>query len=194
MIGLTQRALKPPVRPADFCSMKQLILALVLALGPAAALAQYEESPIALETGIGFTSDPTTFLLATELPIRIARDWDLGPLVQLGVGDNRLIVAPTLNVRYSFPLSRYVTDESPVWQRLRPLAHAGLGFAYIERDQRFAHDDDLGFMFNLGLGIHYDWTDRVSFGTRMTFNVMPGQILDDSFFFSWQLAQLRYRF
>ena len=111
--------------------MKQLILALVLALIPAAALAQHEGSPIALETGIGFTSDPTTFLLATELPIRIAPDWDLGPLLQLGVGDNRLIVAPTLNVRYSFPLSRYVTNENPVWQRLRPLAHAGLGFAYI---------------------------------------------------------------
>ncbi len=62
------------------------------------------------------------------------------------------------------------------------------------RNRRFRDDDDLGFMFNMGLGVQYDWTDRMSFGTRMTFNVLPGEVLGDRFFFSWQMAQLRYRF
>ncbi len=112
-------SLKSRRGPADAGIMsRHILLALVFALSPAAALAQHEGSPSALETGIGFTSDPTTFLLATELPIRIARDWELGPMVQLGVGDGRLIVAPTVNARYSFPLSRYVTNGNPIWERL----------------------------------------------------------------------------
>lgn len=173
---------------------KPLVLALVLTLSPLVAVAEREGSPLSLETGIGFTSDPTTFLLATELPIRVARDVDLGPLLQLGVGDDRLIVAPTLNARYSFLLSRYVTDHHPVWDRLRPIAHGGLGFAYLERNRRGADDDDLGFLFNLGMGIQYESTERLAFGTRVTFNVMPSEVLNDRFFFSWQLAQIRYRF
>jgi hypothetical protein len=174
--------------------MRNLLAVLAVCAAFSLPAAAGEGRGVAIETGIGFTSDPTTFLLSTELPIAISRDFDLGPLVQLGVGNDRLIVAPTVNARYSFPLSRYVTDEDPVWDRLRPIAHGGLGFAYLERDRRPGDDDDLGFLFNLGLGIQYEWTDRVSFGTRMTFNVMPGEVLDERFFFSWQLAQLRYRF
>ena len=172
---------------------RTLLLALALGLVPAAAFARSEAGSVSLETGVGFTADPNTFLLATELPVRVARDVELGPLLQLGIGDERLIVAPTLNSRYSFPLSRYVTDRHPVWERLRPLAHGGVGFAYLERDRR-GREDDLGFLFNLGVGIQYDWAERLSFATRMTFNMMPTEVLGDRFFYSWQLAQLRYRF
>lgn len=173
---------------------KPFVLALLLTVIPLVAGARGEAGPVSLETGIGFTSDPTTFLLATELPIQVARDVELGPLVQLGLGDGQLIVAPTLNVRYSFLLSRYVTEGSSVWNRLRPIAHGGVGFAYMERDQGGNSSDDLDFLFNLGAGIQYEWTDRVAFGTRVTFNVMPSEVLNDRFFLSWQLAQLRYRF
>jgi hypothetical protein len=172
---------------------KPLVLALVLVLIPLVAEARGEAGPVSLETGIGFTSDPATFLLATELPIQVARDVELGPLLQLGFGDHELIVAPSLDVRYSFLLSRYVTERSSVWSRLRPIAHGGVGFAYMQRD-RVGSNDDLGFLFNLGAGIQYEWTDRLAFGTDMRFNVMPDEVLNDRFFFSWQLAQLRYRF
>ena len=74
------------------------------------------------------------------------------------------------------------------------MAALGLGFAFLEREQSSGDDDDLGFMFNLGLGIEYEWADRTTVGTRMTFNIMPGEVLGERFFFSWQLAQLRYRF
>jgi len=173
---------------------KTLALALALAVGPWTGTAEAQPGPVSIETGIGFTSDPSTFLLAAELPIQVAPDVEVGPLLQLGVGDDRLIVAPTVNARYSFLLSRYVKNNRPVWDRLRPIAHAGLGFAYLEHDRPVNDDDDLGFLFNLGAGIQYEWTDRLAFGTRMTFNVMPTKVLDDRFFFSWQLAQLRYRF
>lgn len=172
---------------------KPLVVALVLTLSPLVAGARGEAGPVSLETGIGFTSDPATFLLATELPIHVAPNVDLGPFLQLGVGDGQLIVAPTFNARYSFLLSRYVTERSSVWSRLRPLAEGGVGFAYMERD-RVGSNHDLGFLFNLGAGIQYEWTDQLAFGTRMTFNVMPSKVLNDRFFLSWQLAQLRYRF
>ena len=73
-----------------------------------------------------------------------------------------------------------------------PAIGSGLFFR-CERDKR-GKEHDLGFLFNLGMGLQYDWTERLAFGTRMTFNVMPSEVLNGRFFFSWQLAQLRYRF
>ena len=99
---------------------RSLLAFVLLMIAVGAAAAQPEHTSLALETGVGFTSGPTTFLLTTELPVRIAPNWDLGPLVQLGFGDDRIILAPTLNVRYSFPLSRLVRDERPLWDRVRP--------------------------------------------------------------------------
>ena len=46
----------------------------------------------------------------------------------------------------------------------------------------------------LSFGLEFAASDRLSFGTRMTFNVMPGDILGETFFFSWQRAQLKLRF
>jgi len=149
---------------------------------------------VSLETGIGFTSSPDTFLLAVEMPIRIAPQVDLGPLVQLGISDRRTIVAPTLNARYSFDLTRWVTSERPLFKRLRPIAYGGLGFAYLHQDGRPGSDDDTGFLLDFGFGAEYDVADRVSVGSRMTFNFLPGDVLGENFFFSWQVATARFRF
>ena len=74
------------------------------------------------------------------------------------------------------------------------MVHGGPGLAYMRNTHRRGDDDELGFLFNVGAGIQYDLTDRISAGTRMTFNVLPTGVLDDHFFFSWQVAQLRFEF
>jgi hypothetical protein len=153
-----------------------------------------EGSALSLETGIGFTSSPDTFLLTVEMPIRIAPAVDLGPLLQLGVSDRRTIVAPTLNARYSFDLTRWVTSSREIFERLRPIAHGGLGFAYMHQDGRPGSDDDTGFLINFGFGAEYDVADRISVGSRMTFNLLPGDVLGENFFFSWQVATAHFRF
>lgn len=170
-----------------------LTFALLLSI-PATARAEGRHD-VALETGIGLTTGPTTFLLTAGLPIGIARDVAVGPMMQLGVGDDdQLIFSPTLDVRYAPPLSRFVRNEDSIWSRIRPLGHAGAGLAYLRRNHSFRNDEDLGFLVNFGLGLEFYATDQLFFGTRMTLNVMPGEVLGETFFLSWQLAQLKFRF
>ena len=174
--------------------MRALLCALLLVVFCPLPGHAAESSAVSLETGIGFTSSPDTFLLAVEMPIRIAPQVDLGPLVQFGISDRRTIVAPTLNARYSFDLTRWVTSEQPLFERLRPIAYGGLGFAYIHQDGRPGSDDDTGFLLDFGFGAEYDVADRVSVGSRMTFNFLPGDVLGENFFFSWQFVSLTVHF
>ena len=177
--------------------MKRVVLGLLVAIaGPfAAAAAPPAPSSVSLEAGIGFTADPDTFLLAVELPFQVARQVEIGPLVQLGVADNHTIVAPTLNGRYVFDLASWgAWGKRPTLRRLHPMVFGGLGFAYINRDRPSGDRDDIGFLFDLGFGAEYELSPRVSVGSRMTFNVLPGGVVGEDFFFAWQVGTVRFRF
>ena len=83
--------------------------------------------------GLGFSDDPDAFLLSAELPFRIHEGFSLAPLVQFGLDDDFLFVAPSLDVRYTVDLSR---SNSDLVKRLRPFAQAGAGLMYINVDDR----------------------------------------------------------
>ena len=177
--------------------MKRVALALLLGIaGPlAAAGAPPEESSVSFEGGIGFTSDPDTFLLGFELPVQVAHEVEIGPLLQLGVADNHTIVAPTLNARYVFDLPSWgVWEQRPTLRRFHPMVFGGLGFAYIDQDTSSENRDGTGFLLDLGFGVEYELAGRVSVGSRMTFNVLPGSVAGENFFFSWQVGTVRFRF
>jgi hypothetical protein len=170
-----------------------LVLALLapatsLAAGDDVRLAPGEWSPHA---GIGFTSDPDAFLLGVGLDYGVLEWMSLGPLLQLGIGDDHTIVAPTLNFHFGIDLSgvsnRYV-------RRIEPFVQAGLGFAYIEKERGNRDRDDLGFLMNGGLGAQYWLTDEMAVGSNVLFNGMPEDVVDENFFFSWQVVTFRYRF
>jgi len=88
-------------------------------------------SRLALRTGLGFTADPTTFLMAIELPYSLTRNLTLGPLLQIGVDDRETLVAPTLNARYFLSLGQRDSsndrDRIPAqhgpWHRLPDHGH-----------------------------------------------------------------------
>ena len=152
---------------------------------------------MALETGLGFTSGPSTALVTMAIPVEMTRSLAVGPMLQLGFGkDERVIVAPTLDTRFSMGLGTVFgedPDDPGAWDNFELMAHGGIGFAYLEKERR-GDDDDTGFLFNFGAGIDYLAGDRITLGTRMTFNIMPTGVLDEDFFFAWQVLHMRIRF
>ena len=47
---------------------------------------------------------------------------------------------------------------------------------------------------NFGFGADYRLTESLSVGSKMLFNVMPTNVFGESFYFSWEVAGLRYHF
>ena len=60
-----------------------------------------------LRVGVGFTLDPETFLSAFEGNYFVHNNVAVGPLVQVGVSGNRLILGTTVNVRGVFDLPNH---------------------------------------------------------------------------------------
>ena len=146
-----------------------------------------EGGPFSVQAGLGFTADPDAFLLEFEGNYRLGDGLSVGPLLQLGLDDDFTLVSPSGYVRYTFDLS-HVT--APELRRLQPYVQGGLGFTYIDDDD----DDDIGFLISFGFGADYPITDSVSLGSRMLFNFLPDDVVDENFYFSWQVVGVRYRF
>jgi opacity protein-like surface antigen len=174
----------------------RLILVLALVLAPAVALAQAsEERRWSVETGLGFMADPDAFLMGFEGDYRLTHGFSLGAEVQLGIDDDFTVVSPTARARYSFDLRRMTSDEA--LYRLRPFVQSGVGFTYITVDAPNipgVDDDDIGFLCNFGFGAEYLLDSSWSVGSKMLFNVLPGEVFGESFYYSWEVASLRYRF
>lgn len=137
-------------------------------------------------SGIGFTEDPTTFLLALGADYFVTEDVSIGPLLQFGLDDDPFIFAPTLHVQYTLDLADI--------DSLKPYLQAGLGFAYMQDYKRNGHEDDLGFLISTGAGVDWYFDDRMAVGTSLLLNALPDEVLNDEFFFSWQVVTLRFLF
>lgn len=153
---------------------------------------------MSLRGAIGFTLDPDTFLMAFEADFSATKEISLGPLLQLGVTDDRTIVAPSLNVQYVFDLSGLNSNDvmtNDLAKKLKPFAQGGLGVVYIHKDGRRGNNvDDVGFFLNLGGGIEYYLTEKFAIGNNLLFNILPEDIAGEHFFFSWQFVTARYHF
>jgi hypothetical protein len=143
-----------------------------------------------LRGSVGFTLDPDTFLMGLEGDYSLTKELFLGPLVQIGVSDDHVIVAPTANLRYEFALP----EKPKELKNLKPFLQVGMGFVYMHKDQKHHDRDDVGFLINPGFGVDYYLTDKFALGTNMLFNVVPGDVLDQHFFFSWQVLTATYKF
>ena len=152
------------------------------------------ESPWSFRASIGFTASPGSFLLSAELPYAVNDHVFVGPLLQLGLSSDDKIVAPSANVQYVFDTSGV---QNEILNKLEPFLQGGVGFAYIHKDRRGRRGrdrDDVGFMFNFGGGVEYRFNETVSLGTNMLFNILPVDTAGENFFFSWQVATVRFRF
>jgi len=173
-----------------FC-LGAIAIAIALASAGVAGAQGTEEGSWSFRGGLGFTATPETFVLSGEFPYAIDDHMTLGPLIQLGVSDPRVILAPTANFTYAFDLGSAQNEDV---QKLRPFLQSGLGLAYIHRDNCgvFCDEDDVGFLFNLGFGLEYPVSDDVTVGSNMLFNILAPRTAGERFFFTWNLVTVRF--
>jgi hypothetical protein len=182
-----------------------VLLALALATAspllaePAAAQQETSDDVIAdqpaadegwsVKGGVGLTENPDTFLLNFEAQ-RTVGDWlAVGPMVQLGFDDDWTFVAPTLNATI-----RPFHFSGEGWERIVPYGFAGAGIGIIDNDDAPNDKTSVGFLIDLGTGLEFRITERVYLGSQVMFNFLPQQTSGQKFFFSWQVAGLRYAF
>lgn len=192
----SRRRSKRPLQGPSARSLAPALLALPLLLLAAPVAAQDPAEPDdptgwSLRTGLGFTLSPANFLLSLEAPYMVNRHLGVGPLVQFAVSDDWLMIMPTANVHYRFDLSGV---DNPDLRRLSPFLQGGVGFGWLEKDLGPIDVDDTGFLLNVGFGFEYALTDRVSLGNNVMFNILPGEVVGQTFIFSWQFATARFRF
>ncbi len=142
-----------------------------------------------LRAGLGFTIDPNDFLLNFELPYRFDQYVSAGPMVQVGLADNRYLVAPTANLTITIP-----DMPGEELDRFHPMIFAGIGFAVLENEDRGGSNRDAGFLVNTGFGVDYALSPRVSIGSRMILNFLPDRTLDEIFFYSWEILGVKLSF
>src|SRR5262245_41994470 len=129
--------------------------------GPPNALAPGHWS---VRGGIGFTASPELFLMALEGDYQLFQNFGVGPLVQLGVTDEELLVAPTVNAQYAFNIPRL--------DRLKPFIQGGLGFVYRNNEDCDCNEDT-GFLVNFGPGVDWFLGNNLAVGSSALFNFMP---------------------
>jgi len=156
------------------------------------APAQPDSRGLSVRAGLGFTADPTTFLLHAAFPIELGPRVALAPNLDLGVDDDHVIFAPTLDLEARFDLSE-VSDD-PALRRVQPFVSGGLGFAYIHRDRRGDDDDEVGPLLAAGLGLEVEVQEDLFVGSQMRFNVLPVETSGEHFYFAWHLASVRVAF
>ena len=145
-------------------------------------------STFTTRAGLGFTLDPSTVHLAAGAEYFFTENLAVGPLLQFGVGDDWLIVAPTINGRWVFDF------EQTGIHRIKPYVQVGAGIAYIEKEKVTGDEDDVGVLINAGFGVDYYVTDPFAIGSSLLFNFLPGDVQDETFFFSWQILAATYHF
>jgi hypothetical protein len=139
------------------------------------------------KAAMGFTLDPDTFLLAFGADFFVTNNFNLGPLLELGVRDDRFLLAPTLSFQWLFDL------PAPM-EPWKPFLQWGLGLAYLEEDNRLGRNDETGFLANFGFGFEYCLTNQIALGNSLLFNFLLDEVLDQNFFFSWQFVTVRFTF
>ena len=146
---------------------------------------------VSIRGAFGFTADPEAFEMGIGFPIEISNSVAFTPHLLLAFDDDDTIVAPTANLEVYFRLSERRDDFA---YRLRPYLQAGLGFAYIDRDDGGDNDDEVGFLVAPGLGLEYEVSKNLLVGTNARFNVLPKETGGEHFFFSWEFFSVRIAF
>lgn len=152
------------------------------------AIRDRREGTSAITVSGGFTLGPDTTLAAFELDHFVTDRIAVGPLLQVGLSSDDFIFAPSLDVKL------YADVVGVDFRGVAPFVQGGVGFAYIDKNGRGSGREDVGFLFNFGAGADLFVTDRLSLGTSVLFNVLPGEVEGEEFFFSWQLVTFSIHF
>lgn len=140
--------------------------------------------------GIGFTEGPDSFLMNFDVEHMVRDEVAVGLSLQLGVEDDFVIVTPMLFTRYIFDLSRVDNDAL---RKLQPFLQGGVGITHMDIDVPRSRDrDGTDFALSLGAGFDYPVNESISLGSRMLVTVIPGEVLNQRVYFSWEILSVRY--
>jgi opacity protein-like surface antigen len=132
------------------------------------------------------TPDGTAFALGLSGDYYFTQGFSIGPLLQMGFTGDLFQLGFTAQGKYTFDLK-----EIPA---LKPHIEAGIGFIYADLDRgRLRSENDVSFLFPLGIGAEYRLTKSISLDNTFLFNFTDLDVRDTHFFFTW-LVGLRYRF
>ncbi len=156
---------------------------------PRSAYDESSRTKTAAGFGLGGTFDPDTFLVTGHADFYLSDRVAIGPLLQIGVDDDFTVIAPSFTIKG-------VVDIETDGPRLRPFLLGGIGFAFIEDDDRppWKDDDDIGLMLNVGLGLDVFVAEDISIGTSAILNILPGEVLGESLFVSLQVLYIDLHF
>ena len=135
--------------------------------------------------GIGFTSSPSTFLLSGGVDFPISDKWYWGPQLEWGLDNDNTLLAPQVNIKRFFD----VFDLGSGNLNFEPFAQAGAGIAYLEKDQHPGDNDDVGFLLNVGGGVRLKLSEKFGVGSSLLLNYLPADVVDENFYFSWDVIQ-----
>ena len=170
-----------------------LLTLLVILITPSVSHAQPAVSAAdadmgwSVEGGLGFTAGPDSFLMQFEAPYHFNSQISVGPQLQIGVSDSTTLVAVSVNTRLTFDTSG---SSNAGLRKIEPFVNCGLGLAFIDRKSV----DEVGFLIDLGFGIAYYISEKVGIQSSMQFNIIPGEAAGEKFYYTWQIAGIRYRF
>jgi hypothetical protein len=146
----------------------------------------------AIGTGFYANDDDDGFLLNFEGTYHIDESWSAGVDFQLGFDDDFVLLSMPFYGQYDFG---NIPGDIPVFSDMHPFARLGMGFTYADFDPSGPGSfDDTGFLFVIGGGLSYPLNESVSIDTRMQFNITTNDLFRDDYYFSWEMASLRYRF
>lgn len=125
--------------------------------------------------GLGFTADPSMFLVSPQMEYVLSPNFAVGPLVQVGFSNGTLFTG-------TFAM-RYIIGAHP---RVKPSIEAGLGLAGSED---VFLTGNYGFAAHFGMGFDYALPDSdITLGTMIRINFAPPL---EAFFLSWPLIVAR---
>ena len=109
------------------------------------------------------TPDGTAFALGFSGEYYFTQGFSIGPLLQLGFTGDLFQFGLTGKAKYTFDLK-----EIPA---LKPHIEAGIGFIYADLDRgRWRSENDVSFLFPLGIGAEYRLTNSISLDNTFLFN------------------------
>jgi hypothetical protein len=161
-----------------------------LLASPAAAQSELRTGTFAVGAGVGLqgdTADGTVFGAALSGDYFFSHNFSLGPLLQLGFGDDLTQVGVSLQFKLS--------ADIPEIPNLVPHVQAGIGFIYADLDLGpFGDVDDTSFLIPVGVGAAYYLTPKLALDSTVLLNFTDlDDVRDENLFVTWIIG-LRYHF
>jgi hypothetical protein len=108
----------------------------------------------------------------------------IGPLIQFGFTGDLFQIGPSVQLKYTHDFDN----------RWKAHAQGGLGYTYAHLNRRGPNVDDSSVLLPFGGGIEYRFTDRLSAGTTVLFNIMDlDKVGGENFSLSF-LGGIKFRF